>query len=95
MSGFLNYSSVSQYEEDPSTLQLAWEMLELAKVIYNKQVDDTKDDSSTKANYEKKLCETFLTLGEVSIENKNYPQAVDNFSACLKKSSMVSSTCLL
>ena len=85
VSVFLNYSSVSQDEEDPSSLQLAWEMLELAKVIYNKQVDNTKDDSSTKADYEKKLCETFFTLGKVSIENKNYPQAVDDFSACLKK----------
>ena len=75
-------SIISQDEEDLSNLQLAWEMLELAKVIYNKQVDDTKDDSSAKANYVKKLCETFLTLGKVSIENKNYSQAVDDFSAC-------------
>merc|ERR1711970_275899 len=69
-------------EEDPSNLQLAWEMLELAKVIFTKQAEETKDD---KADVEKKLCETFLALGEVSLENENYPQAVDDLTSCLKK----------
>merc|ERR1711970_1079659 len=69
-------------EEDPSNLQLAWEMLELAKVIFTKQADETKDN---KADVEKKLCETFLALGEVSLENENYPQAVDDLTSCLKK----------
>merc|ERR1711970_676984 len=69
-------------EEDPSNLQLAWEMLELAKVIFTKQADETKDDQ---ADVEKKLCETFLALGEVSLENENYPQAVDDLTSCLKK----------
>jgi len=72
-------------EEDPSNLQLAWEMLELAKVIYTKHATDDKEDSSTKADYEKKLCETYLTLGEVSLENENYTQAVDDLKACLTK----------
>merc|ERR1711970_1190285 len=69
-------------EEDPSNLQLAWEMLELAKVIFTKQAEETKED---KADIEKKLCETFLALGEVSLENENYPQAVDDLTSCLKK----------
>merc|ERR1711913_183284 len=69
-------------EEDPSNLQLAWEMLELAKVIFTKQAEETKED---KADIEKKLCETFLALGEVSLENENYPQAVDDLASCLKK----------
>jgi len=71
-------------EEDPSNLQLAWEMLELAKVVYTKKVEEEKEEVS-KAEYEKKLCETYLTLGEVSLENENYPQAVDDLTACLKK----------
>merc|ERR1712168_1257184 len=69
-------------EEDPSNLQLAWEMLELAKVIFTKQAEEAKED---KADVEKKLCETFLALGEVSLENENSPQAVDDLTSCLKK----------
>merc|ERR1711874_156973 len=60
-------------------------MGELAKVIYTKHATDDKEDSSTKADYEKKLCETYLTLGEVSLENENYTQAVDDLKACLTK----------
>merc|ERR1711936_964210 len=61
-------------EEEPSNLQLAWEMLELAKVIYTKQEE-----------IEEKLCRTILTLGEISIENENYSQAVEDIQTCLKK----------
>merc|ERR1712215_469165 len=71
-------------EEEPSNLQLAWEMLELAKVIYTKQVETTTDDKAKKA-IEEKLCRTILTLGEISIENENYSQAVEDIERCLKK----------
>jgi len=67
-------------EEDPSNLQLAWEMLELAKVVYTKAAEASKE-----ADVEKKLCETFMVLGEVSLENENYAQAVEDLSLCLKR----------
>jgi len=70
-------------EEEPSNLQLAWEMLELAKVIYTKQVEITEDEA--KKAIEEKLCRTILTLGEISIENENYSQAVEDIQMCLKK----------
>merc|ERR1712115_501892 len=57
-------------EEDPSNLQLAWEMLELAKVVYTKTIETNKD-----TEVERRLCETYMVLGEVSLENENYPQA--------------------
>jgi len=69
-------------EEDPSNLQLAWEMLELAKVVYTKTGEG---QSSKDAELEKRLCETYMVLGEVSLENENYPQAVEDLTICLKR----------
>jgi len=69
-------------EEEPSNLQLAWEMLELAKVVYSKQLETGEGD---KLKTEEKLCSTICALGEVSIENENYKQAVEDFQDCLKK----------
>lgn len=70
-------------EEDPSNLQLAWEMLELAKALYTKQTETTGTPEA-KTDLEKKLCETYLVLGEVSLENENYGQAEDDLTNCLK-----------
>jgi len=69
-------------EEEPSNLQLAWEMLELAKVVYSKQLETGADN---KADLEERLISIMLALGEVSIENENYKQAVEDIQECLKK----------
>ena len=69
-------------EEEPSNLQLAWEMLELAKVVYTKQLEAEAGD---KTKILERLCSTMLALGEVSIENENYKQAVEDIQECLKK----------
>merc|ERR1711970_1520672 len=71
-------------EEEPSNLQLAWEMLELAKVIYTKVIQTwPKADDANIKPYEEKLHRTILTLGEISIENENYSQAVEDIQMCL------------
>jgi len=75
---------VDEDEEEPSNLQHAWEMLELAKVIYMKKVEAEKDIAA-KAEFERKICEAFISLGEVSLENENYGRAVEDFSACLER----------
>merc|ERR1711913_200647 len=69
-------------EEEPSNLQLAWEMLELAKLVYSKQLEAGAEN---KAHLEERLVSTMLALGEVSIENENYKQAVEDIMECLKK----------
>ncbi|XP_071983341.1 nuclear autoantigenic sperm protein [Engystomops pustulosus] len=61
-------------EEDVEGLQLSWEVLELAKVIYKRKQDK---ESQLKA------AQAHLKLGEVSIESENYSQAVEDFLACL------------
>lgn len=74
----------AEEEEDPSNLQLAWEMLELAKVAYTNKVDAlTKEEE--KRPIQMKVCETLLTLGEVSLENETYDQAVVDITECLTK----------
>merc|ERR1712198_373783 len=70
-------------EEEPSNLQLAWEMLELAKVVYTKQLETAEE--TDKSHLLERLCSTMLALGEVSIENENYKQAVEDIQECLKK----------
>ncbi|XP_039290887.1 LOW QUALITY PROTEIN: histone-binding protein N1/N2 [Nilaparvata lugens] len=52
-------------------LQLAWEMFDLARVIYERQND------------EKKLADTYLKLGEVAMESENYDGAVQDMNKCL------------
>ncbi|ESP05629.1 hypothetical protein LOTGIDRAFT_55307, partial [Lottia gigantea] len=71
-------SEEAKPEEDPddvSNLQLAWEMLELAKMIYLK--DETKEAQLRAA-------EAHLKLGEVSLETEQYDQAIADFKDCLK-----------
>merc|ERR1712193_62953 len=72
-------------EEDPSNLQLSWEMLELAKGIYTKHADSLEAADPVRLEVESKLSETYQTLGEVSIENENYPQAVEDLTMCLRR----------
>eukprot|EP00088_Acartia_fossae_P038566 TRINITY_DN3_c0_g2_i1.p1 TRINITY_DN3_c0_g2~~TRINITY_DN3_c0_g2_i1.p1 ORF type:complete len:485 (+),score=228.94 TRINITY_DN3_c0_g2_i1:47-1501(+) len=71
-------------EEDPSNLQLAWEMLELAKVAYTNKLESLSSEEEKKP-IQMKICETLLTLGEVSLENETYQQAVVDITECLNK----------
>ncbi|CAJ0953863.1 unnamed protein product, partial [Ranitomeya imitator] len=61
-------------EEEVDNLQLAWEMLDLSKMIFKRQEDK---ESQLKA------AQAYLKLGEVSIESENYIQAVEDFLVCL------------
>uniref|UniRef100_A0A3Q1CW71 Tetratricopeptide SHNi-TPR domain-containing protein n=1 Tax=Amphiprion ocellaris TaxID=80972 RepID=A0A3Q1CW71_AMPOC len=63
-----------QEEDEVGNLQLAWEMLEVAKVIYKRK--ESKDDQLMAA-------QVYLKLGEVSAESGNYPQALEDFQECL------------
>ncbi|XP_039670498.1 histone-binding protein N1/N2-like isoform X1 [Perca fluviatilis] len=65
----------SDDEEEVGNLQLAWEMLEVAKVIYKRK--EAKEDQLMAA-------QTHLKLGEVSSESGNYTQALEDFQECLK-----------
>lgn len=62
-------------EEEPGNLQVAWEVLEVSRVIYQK---------SQTQEAQLKLAEVSLLLGEVSLESDQYDKAVEDFTTCLK-----------
>merc|ERR1712043_34066 len=55
---------------------------ELSKLVYSKQLEAGAEN---KTHLEERLVSTMLALGEVSIENENYKQAVEDIQECLKK----------
>lgn len=69
-----NKSLQENDEEEIGNLELAWDMLDLAKIIFKRQ--ETKEAQLYAA-------QAHLKLGEVSVESENYIQAVEEFQACL------------
>ncbi|XP_010593620.1 nuclear autoantigenic sperm protein isoform X2 [Loxodonta africana] len=69
-----NKSLQENEEEEIGNLELAWDMLDLAKIIFKRQ--ETKEAQLYAA-------QAHLKLGEVSVESENYVQAVEEFQACL------------
>merc|ERR1719479_530843 len=71
-------------------------MLELAKTILVKQAEsiqivnaianaEDEKQAKLKEDVENRINDTFQTLGELSIENENYPQAIEDLNTCLKR----------
>merc|ERR1719154_145690 len=60
-------------ETEVGNLEQAWEMFELCKIIWGKSSNVARE------------CEALVCLGEVSMENENYAQAVEDIAACLAK----------
>jgi len=77
--------------EEPSTLQLAWEVLELSKLICKEQLEGGKATAAkdTMAAMEKRFCDTYHLLSEVSLESGNYGQAVEDLRVCLERQKIV------
>merc|ERR1712098_484856 len=73
---------VDDGEEEPGNLQQSWEMFELAKLIYKREVDTEAPEK--KLDVVKKISDSLLHLGEISIENENYEQALGDIGECLK-----------
>ncbi|XP_058536482.1 nuclear autoantigenic sperm protein isoform X2 [Ochotona princeps] len=69
-----NKSITENEEEEIGNLELAWDMLDLAKIIFKRQ--ETKEAQLYAA-------QAHLKLGEVSVESENYIQAIEEFQACL------------
>jgi len=66
-------TAVEKADAEVGNLEQAWQMFDLAKVIYSKAGDVSKE------------CESLTLLGEVSLENSNFKQAVEDLTLCLDK----------
>jgi len=74
--------------DEPSNLQLAWEVLELSKIICKEQLEGEKKALHAKETVvclEKRYCDTYLLLSGVSVESGNFGQAVEDLKVCLNK----------
>ena len=60
-------------------------MLELAKNCFQKHADSLQAEDPKRMEMEDRLCETYMFLGEVSIENENYAQSVEDLTSCLRR----------
>merc|ERR1712112_61652 len=75
-------STLDAAAEDTSNLQLAWEMLELAKMIYERKLKNVAPEK--KREVMSALWEASSGLGEVAMEAGNFSQALEEFSSCLE-----------
>jgi len=74
--------SESASAEDTSNLQLAWEMFELSKMIYERKSKVVVPEK--KREVLSGLWEATSGLGEVLMEAGNFSQALEEFSSCLE-----------
>ncbi|CAK9302639.1 unnamed protein product [Gordionus sp. m RMFG-2023] len=65
----------SETLDNITNYQLAWEVLDSSRLIYEKKNDK---DSQTK------LADTYLKLGELSLELENYEKAISDLINCLE-----------
>lgn len=64
-------------EDDVTNLQLAWEVFELAKKIFERKAE-------TDPTAKPRLADSLLRLAEVAIESENYSSAIEDMQKCLE-----------
>ncbi|KAG6890077.1 hypothetical protein C0995_012026 [Termitomyces sp. Mi166 len=64
--------------EPEDDFNAAWEVLDLARAIYDKVKDQEDDDE-----VELKLADTYIALGDVSLETEKFNQAITDYQAGL------------
>ncbi|KXN92842.1 NASP-related protein sim3 [Leucoagaricus sp. SymC.cos] len=66
-------------DEPEDDFNAAWEVLDLARAIYDRQVQQEGDDE-----VKLKLADTYIALGDVSLETEKFDQASQDYEAGLK-----------
>nr|GAT53589.1 predicted protein [Mycena chlorophos] len=72
-------------DEPEDDFNAAWEVFELARQIYAKQNEQKPDDPELQM----KLAETYLLLGDVSLETEKFDQAITDYEAGLALKSVL------
>ncbi|ETW78788.1 hypothetical protein HETIRDRAFT_410739 [Heterobasidion irregulare TC 32-1] len=62
--------------EPEDDFNAAWEVLDLARTIYDRQKDEDEE-------VRLKLADTYITLGDVSLETEKFEQAITDYTAAL------------
>lgn len=82
-----------QDEEEQPDLEAAWDILDLARNLFQKELQNEKPKPKpvsktapdlTYCNLLTRLSETYDLLGEVSLETENFPQAASDLELCLE-----------
>ncbi|KAJ7812036.1 hypothetical protein B0H14DRAFT_3090550 [Mycena olivaceomarginata] len=66
--------------EPEDDFNAAWEVLDLARAIYARQTADDATDEDVQL----KLADTYIALGDVSLETEKFDQAITDYEAGLK-----------
>lgn len=73
-----------QEGEEDDDLENAWEILDLARHLFEKQLPELTAESEDHKNTRIMLSDVFDLLGEVSLESENFKQAAKDLNSSLK-----------
>ncbi|KAK9474498.1 SHNi-TPR-domain-containing protein [Dipodascopsis tothii] len=68
--------------EEDNDFETAWEVLDLARTLFEKRVTDETGDAAAATNAQ--LAEVYDILGEVSLESENFEQAAQDLRRALE-----------
>ncbi|KAK9236215.1 SHNi-TPR-domain-containing protein [Lipomyces kononenkoae] len=74
-------------QEEENDFETAWEVLDLARTLFQKQVSslsDAETNKETTRDTQQKLADIHDILGEISLESENFAQAATDLEASLK-----------
>ncbi|KAF3285331.1 hypothetical protein TWF970_010399 [Orbilia oligospora] len=71
-------------EEDDDDFTLAWNILDLARVFFNKRLEAATEDAETLKKIKERLADVHDILGEVSLESESFKQACVDLEEALK-----------
>ncbi|KAF3923297.1 hypothetical protein ABW21_db0202566 [Orbilia brochopaga] len=74
----------SDGEPEGDDFTLAWEILDLARVLFNKRLENPPDDAGVVRKIKERLADVHDILGEVSLESESFKQACIDLEEALK-----------